>query len=804
MVLFPQGKSAWSITVPEDTINYFKSPSFENATTDTETKSANVTPTYSTAWSWRGLYSRLISISSTAANFFAKRLTASSGVLDTAGVNYCFSCYVYSPAAENFQLEVRTSLDAFAAAIATTTFKATGGDNRFYLAFTTPSGVSTSTTYEFRLVRTNATTNSYYTDAWQIEQKNYPTTYCDGDQPGCVWIGSPNSSISKRPLWLYSSNSSQVIGGRTYNLNDLQILVQAYQGAGTPPIQHTSQKRALQGGDFYQRSLPSFRVFSLVCTFSKANLQQLQSLREALITYVSPDVVSQQDRPLLLGYQTVDACGNQIGKALEVPVLYLGGLEGNVDNLQQDTFTLQFTEYSPPSIQEQRELATTLSFAANAGAAGRALIRSADGSWSANTAGVTTVYAVLYDLQGRPWLLDGDVRLFDNSVIQGFTGSPTAGAMAVDAANNVYAGGDFTSAAGNYIIFYNGSVWAQVGATINAGVFALQFDATGLLYAAGAFTAPGNRIGYWDGAAWNAIGTGLNATGYALAMGLDGTLYVGGDFTTANGTSANRIAKFTGTTFTALGSGTNSTVYSIVVGPDGTIYAGGNFTTAGGVSCNYVAKWNGTQWQPLGAGLNNAVKGLAIGPDGTLYAVGTFTALGNGAYPITGGLARWNGTTWLPGDIIKNGAAVPEDVRINAGGDILAAFNNATLTATGAVTTVAYAGSAGTYPKFKITGPGQLYQLTNNTTGKNLYFNYTLLASEVLTLNTDPKNFSFTSTVYGNVIGKILPGSDVTGFGLTPGNNRITALISGTTTAATQIQMLYRNTHWSMDASGAL
>jgi hypothetical protein len=816
------------VVVPEETLNLFKSPSFENTDADTEVNSGNVTATYDSSWQFRGVYSRKISLSDTNANYFGKNLTANVRTGYLAHVDgslpHSFSVYVYSPQKENFTLEAR--IVSGNTLITSKSFTTTGGIDRLVLPI--PANVFfLFNDYSFRIVKTTPTTNPYWTDAWQIEAKSYPTTYCDGDQSGCVWLGTPQQSPSRRPLG--------APGGRYYNFTDLGIRNMGFVGAGMPPIQHTSTKRALNGGDFYQRGVPTFRVVSISCAIEGKKYWALQSKKQTLIRYFAPDNIRQQDPDLTLVFQTTDVHGNSVGKAVEMLGRYLGGLEGNTDNLVQEKFTLQVTEYSPPSIQEQVDKAVLPSYQVGGGVSTESFfsIRHAanGGQWDETFNTSQAVNTIAQDGSGNVWYGTAPVAGVANVytlTLRSVTGGPASlgtadgdvFALAPQTFPTTYAGGAFANMSGvgtSYIAYRDsGGLWNALAAGgPNDIVRALLTDSAGKIYTAGDFTTPNNRFTRYNPATpgWESIGgTGLNDKARCLALGLDGKVYIGGDFTTANGATVNYIVCYNPTTdaFSALSTGMNGAVYALAIGPDGRLYAAGNFTTAGGVACNHIAAYNGTGWQPLGVGLNGNVKSISIGPDGFLYAAGDFTGTGDGAITFAARFAKYyanqsnqsNGQWYSLG--IGNGSGV-------YGTAILAAtsydtYIGVTTVAAGlmqeAVTSVNYQGSAGTRPRITVRGPGALYSIVNNTTGAALYFNYTLQTGEAATLNPDPDNLSFISTIRGNVLGTILPGSNLAGFGLIPGNNDIAVLIAGTTGGTTAIEMTYRNTHWSFDASG--
>lgn len=106
---------------------------------------------------------------------------------------------------------------------------------------------------------------------------------------------------------------------------------------------------------------------------------------------------------------------------------------------------------------------------------------------------------------------------------------------------------------------WNGTAWSNIGTTTggSAAPFALAVDAAFNLYAGGDFTAIGgitaSNIAKWNGVAWVPLGSGL--TGGSVAQGgmffdRAGMLNVGGGFTTAGGIVVpGRSAKWNGSTW---------------------------------------------------------------------------------------------------------------------------------------------------------------------------------------------------------------------------------------------------------------
>lgn len=118
-------------------------------------------------------------------------------------------------------------------------------------------------------------------------------------------------------------------------------------------------------------------------------------------------------------------------------------------------------------------------------------------------------------------------------------GEPNA--LAMDAAGNLYAGGDFTTIGGvlaNNIAKYNGVAWTPLGSGLTGGTVArnaMFMDALGLLTVGGTFTTAGGivvpgRSARWNGSAWTFIDVIPDAASPTIRNGLlatDGTFYLG-------------------------------------------------------------------------------------------------------------------------------------------------------------------------------------------------------------------------------------------------------------------------------------
>lgn len=192
--------------------------------------------------------------------------------------------------------------------------------------------------------------------------------------------------------------------------------------------------------------------------------------------------------------------------------------------------------------------------------------------------------------------------------------------MIIDTLDNIYVAGDFSNNAGDtsadlYVAKWDGTNWTQVGGAVATNYYngenigALAIDAAGNLYATGMYTDGNHKyyVSKWDGTTWSKLGTGtnaLNANGIISSLCLDaqGNLYAAGGFTDTTvdmvnpnlamttGLIANRdtihpcyVAKWDGTTWSNTGVGVNALnanygISSIWPDANGNIYAAGSFT----------------------------------------------------------------------------------------------------------------------------------------------------------------------------------------------------------------------------------
>jgi hypothetical protein len=120
----------------------------------------------------------------------------------------------------------------------------------------------------------------------------------------------------------------------------------------------------------------------------------------------------------------------------------------------------------------------------------------------------------------------------------------TVRALAMDASGNLYAGGSFTHSdelSVNYVAKWNGTSWSALGSGLGGSgflsAFDLAVDAADNLYAVGEFSnaggVPVNRIAKWNGTSWSPvpspIAIGSNSVSTVTADS-NGNVYVGGRY----------------------------------------------------------------------------------------------------------------------------------------------------------------------------------------------------------------------------------------------------------------------------------
>jgi len=597
-------------------------------------------------------------------------------------------------------------------------------------------------------------------------------------------------------------NHKIVVDGVTKDLqDDYSVSVETSQGMGIPPTNNLNTELALQPGALIEGQTYQARVMTWNCHIEGTSQADFHDKRQAFIKALDTQAGKIDERPTGIEVQYTGATVDK-----KINVVYDGGLEGNNWNQSfQERFSLRLRADDPmfdstaadtTTALDSEDSATFTTAAKREGDASVPIYNTMSAPASGITAGISEILVDdTYAYYGGTFtnydgIANADYIARWNILTEAWSALGTGAddsvfAMALAPNGDLYVAGSFTNIGGASfssfagVAYWDGSAWNEVGngTGANADIFALEFDNAGNLYVGGSFTTMDASsyaaIIKWDGSAWSALGTGCNNTVYTIAHS-NGIIYAGGTFTTAGGTTVNRLAQWDGSTWATLGTGTgaNAQVTKMEIATDGTIYIAGQFVTVDGVTVNRVAQWNGSSWRAMGTGFDDVAYRLHVAPDGIVYVGGDFTTADGETMRQ---LAKWNGSSWFSGDFNVSGGFTGLTPFVDSNDNLWLGFENAGASTFSGDTTIAYAGTAKSYPQITINRDGgtsaKLIQLRNETTGATLFFDYDLLDGETLTLEFDQRAGAFmTSSIRGNVYSELLPNSNFGTFYLTPGN----------------------------------
>ena len=650
-------------------------------------------------------------------------------------------------------------------------------------------------------------------------------TYIDGDSHLCFWTGAPHNSPSVAP---YEAR----VYGEIVSLDDYSMHVVETNGAGMALVENTFADIAQQPGGVYTGQDVPVREESNTAEIDGAtSLPDLHSKRKDLIDLMKLDRTP-GDRPFRVVYT-----GAHASRKIYQDCYLAGGLEYNrsAESGFNETVVCRF-QAPDPFWYEFGGLSHGLGYYQST-TSGVSIVSVND--YPESTSPGAKFFAGLngpvYDLSideytGRLYAC-GDFTSDGTSTLnriayRSLASSDTwqalgAGAdglvfaVTVDANSDVYAAGDFSTAAASSDALYvakwtwDSSSWGTVGTGLTGGLCRdLDIGHDGFLYATGSFTSAGgvagtNGIARWTGAAWEALGsTGITGgQGNSICVDTNGDIYIGGSFTVIDGVSCSNVAKFnySSSSFEALGSGANSYLSSVVCDAQGSMYAGGTFTTAGGdTDCVHIARWNGSEWIPLQNGLANIV--LRLGSLGSRLFIGQFAQQN---------IYEWNGYSYGTAQVgleSITGKSVLSIAASDKYGVVLFGLDNVSpLVSAGVATNVDATNTRKGKPVFKIRsidGNVRIIQIKNEMTGDTIYSNYTAMQGEQITI--DCRDGTMVSSQFGNVAGRgILRGSKFTTFEMYPSENILTAYIDSTGTTNVEFTVEWQNRHWSLDGAAS-
>ena len=685
---------------------------------------------------------------------------------------------------------------------------------------------------DFYVRQNGAGAGDFYIDAIQVEQKEYWTTYCDGGQPGCEWLGVPNADISQR------SELSRA-GGRVWDFADLSFEVSSFIGAGMAGVTlNVDPYSVLPGGEMNSVKTRSHE-FSLAGVIRGTSLENLHANRQGLIDFLA-DNTYPNTQPILLRYEGSDM-------VRQISAYYQSGMAGRISariECWEQGVTLRFLATDPffygirEGSQEldTNDTATLRYFTAR--------LRS-EGQWGALGLGANpTTGGVIYATATGP-----DGKIYVGGTFTGWGGvanrnyiarynpiseawetvggaaalGNTVRAIVSGPDGNLYVGGLFVNAGGDVdadgLAQYNiaTDTFSAVAIGSKAGVLALAFGLDGTLYIGGSFInwdgiGAADYIASWDGTAYAALGTGANNDVDDIAINpLTGDVAVAGNLTVAGGVASDGIGLWNGSAWISISSGLaggGGTGNSVAYTAEGILIFGGNYTSVDGVSANFIAQYNGQTWAPLSSGANNQIIRVRISPDGLIYASGPFTQIGG--VSIADRVASWNGSTWTHLDVDLPGTPIPwsigfgpSDPVISKAYDVLIGFDSTGVGAFSGTSTVTNNGTANSYPRIVLERSGGMTaiikSIRNETLGLILYLNYDLKEGESLTFDFAQGEKTVISSYYGLRLDAILPNSDFSEWRLRPGDNNVSIFVDVTGAPTIDTWVFWDETYEGMD-----
>ena len=502
---------------------------------------------------------------------------------------------------------------------------------------------ATSTSVRCYINFTSALT--IYTDGWQYEYNPYPTSYIDGDQSGFVineqayyWTGLRHASKSIR-------SSSTRTGGREYKLSDFGFRTFAFSGIGAVSVENIASP-LFQGGSFYQRTLKRERTVTISGAITGKTISEIENNRKKFERYiVDYELGSQQ--PMMLIYNRTKEDGSVFERLL-IPCFYSSGLTGNINNVNQEQITLEFTQFLPSIWRENILAVSDLSLhkCFQSTGSGQTLYKDVNDYWSSP---YHTTAKTFYDRFTGDIYFYGFVGLFDGI-------SDTNG-----------------------IAKLSNGVISALSVGVNGGtniINSIDVNYDGFLVAVGGFTSASatpntSKVAMYKSGTWYSVGTGgitgYLAEPYGVTYSKDGKSFViAGSFDTVEGVAAEKIAFYSipASTWYPIGTGIAGGITSppngVLRDDNGNIYVYGNIATCNGVTTGAVAKlvvggsgWNsfvaleGERLTAVTSGSN--VYSLFYNSDKYLYVGGTDLANPPDTIPLN--FARWNGSSWkqMPG-----------------------------------------------------------------------------------------------------------------------------------------------------------
>ena len=338
-------RGLWSIVklADQDLVNLIVNPSFEFDFQDwTGDLATNVQIT--DADSWRGVYSMILS-PSIAGSVYG----VSTNNLPAAANEYTWaSVWVKGCPGDRITLDLAAEVLSPAAALSVqaghTEAIATGQWQQVTTRMWNGLGGVTMSQLLIKVYPKRASCAETLIDAVSVVSYDGLVDYFDGDQPGAVWDGEPNKSMSRVPV-------GERRFGEEIDLNECGFNLFADAGWGMPPVEPVVISYARRPGAHYQNThiLPrTIRLTGMVEAATAGDGCDVHAVREKLIDAVALWDIEDCGQEFYLRYRWVNACGVAVGEPLEIPVSYAGGLEASRRDLYRQRIDLELVANEYP------------------------------------------------------------------------------------------------------------------------------------------------------------------------------------------------------------------------------------------------------------------------------------------------------------------------------------------------------------------------------------------------------------------------------------------------------------------------
>jgi hypothetical protein len=471
---------------------------------------------------------------------------------------------------------------------------------------------------------TNASSlSTLWIDGVVLEPGSVATTYFDGDQAGCRWLGNTHQSVSER-------TALTRLGGKVVSFADIGFTVDESVGVGAPTWQNIAQSYALIDGADFQRQRSDARSINLTSTITGTSWSHLHQLRRTVIEKLrlSNTPVNAPFRLLYTG-----ATGTS-----GINVYWSGGMEfGETRGFTEDVL-VQCTAYDPYWTDQTQE-GTRLVPAGTLPTIQGIVYRDPLANYGTIPVFTTGTYARVYAVEQSPDL--------GTLYFGGAWGSQSTGVARTN----------------SLVSFSNNVVGSLVAGSLNPGIVRdLSWDfSEERLLVAGSFGGLGGTsiidIGFVKigtafgtlGWSFTSVATQLRGTYHEVAVFerlLSGSYIVAGNFGSidgvALGSSANVIVlpSSLGAHGTLHPPGTLVSGYTNLPFPTGeeyqnsaisaftqigdALYFGGNFTAVGGTIGDTIAVFRRGQWGtaawPIVGTLPGYVSDIIALPNTSIYA----------------------------------------------------------------------------------------------------------------------------------------------------------------------------------------